>query len=104
MADIVSRRAFLMGMEAAVAAAGGLQASYVTAQESVPWSSGVEAPKLKAPANACDCHMHIYDSRFPVAPTATLRPADATPADYRLLLKRIGLTRNVVVTPSTFGT
>jgi D-galactarolactone isomerase len=104
MADIVSRRAFLMGMEAAVAAAGGLQASYVTAQESVPWSSGVEAPKLKAPANACDCHMHIYDSRFPVAPTATLRPADATPADYRLLQKRIGLTRNVVVTPSTYGT
>jgi predicted TIM-barrel fold metal-dependent hydrolase len=47
--------------------------------------------------------MHIYDSRFPIAPTATLRPADATPDDYRLLQKRIGTSRNVVVTPSTYG-
>ena len=48
--------------------------------------------------------MHIYDSRFPVAPSAKLRPADATVDDYRLLQKRIGTTRNVVVTPSTYGT
>jgi predicted TIM-barrel fold metal-dependent hydrolase len=48
--------------------------------------------------------MHIYDSRFPAAPSATLRPEDATPNDYRLLQKRIGTTRNVVVTPSTYGT
>ena len=48
--------------------------------------------------------MHIYDHRFPVAPNAKLRPADATVDDYRLLQKRIGTTRNVVVTPSTYGT
>jgi predicted TIM-barrel fold metal-dependent hydrolase len=48
--------------------------------------------------------MHIYDGRFPVAPNATLKPADAKPDDYRLLQKRIGTTRNVVVTPSTYGT
>jgi D-galactarolactone isomerase len=48
--------------------------------------------------------MHIYDSRFPAAPNATLRPPDALVADYRLLQKRIGTTRNVIVTPSTYGT
>jgi predicted TIM-barrel fold metal-dependent hydrolase len=48
--------------------------------------------------------MHIYDARFPADPGATLRPADASVDDYRLLQKRIGTTRNVVVTPSTYGT
>jgi predicted TIM-barrel fold metal-dependent hydrolase len=85
-------------------AASGFSASRAQTQQAVPWSSGTEPPKLKAPPNACDCHMHIYDSRFPVAPNAKLRPADATVDDYRLLQKRIGTTRNVVVTPSTYGT
>ena len=85
-------------------AAGGLHASMGQTPQPVPWSSGTEPPKLKAPPNACDCHMHIYDSRFPVAPNAKLRPADATTDDYRLFQKRIGTTRNVVVTPSTYGT
>ena len=84
--------------------AGGLDASMGQTRQTVPWSSGTEPPELKAPPNACDCHMHIYDSRFPVAPYAKLRPGDATPDDYRLLQKRIGTTRNVVVTPSTYGT
>ena len=75
-----------------------------TAAESVKWSAGSEKPKLKAPANACDCHHHIYDARFPVDPKATLRPADALVDDYRALQKRIGTTRNVLVQPSTYGT
>ena len=32
----------------------------------VPNSSGTARPKLQAPDNSCDCHMHIYDGgRFP---------------------------------------
>ncbi len=31
----------------------------------VPNSAGTGRPRLKAPANAADCHMHIYDPRFP---------------------------------------
>jgi predicted TIM-barrel fold metal-dependent hydrolase len=38
-----------------------------------------------------------------VNPRAKLRPGNATVADYRLLQKRIGTTRNVVVQPSTYG-
>ena len=74
------------------------------AASEVPFSAGTRAPKLKVPANACDCHMHFYDRRFPAAANATLRPPDAHVEDYRLLQQRIGTTRNVVVTPSTYGT
>ena len=101
---MIARRDFLKGASvAAMAAVSGLPASDVHAQ-TVPWSAGTEPPKLKAPANACDCHMHIYNARFPVAANATLKPADALVPDYRLLQKRLGTTRNVIVTPSTYGT
>jgi len=91
------------GVMVLATAAGTLRGAPGFAQE-VPWSSGTEAPKLKAPANACDCHMHIYDAKYPVAANATLKPADALVADYKLLQKRIGTSRNVIVTPSTYGT
>jgi predicted TIM-barrel fold metal-dependent hydrolase len=101
----IDRRAFLRGAGlAALAATAGIDIRDSRAQDQVPYSSGTEAPKLKAPANACDCHMHFYNSRYPVAPSATLRPPDALPSDYRLLQKRIGTTRNVIVQPSTYGT
>ena len=101
----IDRRAFLRGAGlAALAATVGIDVRDSRAQDQVPYSSGTEAPKLKAPANACDCHMHFYNSRYPVAPNATLRPPDALPSDYRLLQKRIGTTRNVIVQPSTYGT
>ena len=104
MSDNIARRALLRAMGATVMAAGGFGASQGQTQQPAPWSSGIESPKLEAPPNACDCHMHIYDSRFPVAQNAKLRPPDATAAAYRLLQKRIGTTRTVVVTPSTYGT
>lgn len=91
------------GAMALAAAAGAVRSEQAFAQQ-VPWSSGTESPKLKAPANACDCHMHIYDAKYPTDPKATLKPADALVADYKLLQKRIGTSRNVVVTPSTYGT
>ncbi|MEI9987459.1 MAG: amidohydrolase family protein [Aliidongia sp.] len=61
------------------------------------------AAKHKAPAHAVDCHHHIYDHRWPVDPHSTVRQEDATVADYRLLQKRIGTTRNVVIQPSAYG-
>jgi predicted TIM-barrel fold metal-dependent hydrolase len=48
--------------------------------------------------------MHIYNANYPVAPSATLKPPDALVADYKLLQERLGTSRNVVVTPSTYGT
>jgi D-galactarolactone isomerase len=86
-----------------VAALAATHARPASAQ-SVKWSAGTEAPRLKAPANATDCHHHIYNGKYPVDPKATLRPADALVDDYRALQRRIGTTRNVVVQPSTYGT
>jgi D-galactarolactone isomerase len=101
----IDRREFLKvaGVLATATTSIGIGVHRADAQQ-VPYSTGTEPPKLKAPTNACDCHMHIYDAKYPVAPTATLKPADATVADYKLLQRRIGTTRNVVVTPSTYGT
>jgi D-galactarolactone isomerase len=101
----IDRREFLKvaGVLAMATAGTGIGVCRVDAEQ-VPYSTGTEPPKLKAPANACDCHMHIYDAKYPVASTATLKPADATVADYKLLQRRIDTTRNVVVTPSTYGT
>jgi predicted TIM-barrel fold metal-dependent hydrolase len=71
--------------------------------QQVPWSSGTAPAKTKAPPDAADCHHHIYSSTFKVDPASTLRPGDASVADYRLLQKRIGTSRNVIVQPSTYG-
>jgi predicted TIM-barrel fold metal-dependent hydrolase len=70
--------------------------------DAVPNSSGTEAPKFRTPEDACDCHQHIYDARFPFAqPAAPLLPG-AQVMDYRLLQRRIGTTRNIVVTPAPY--
>ena len=98
------RRELLIAMSAGVAAGiVGAGAGDAAAQQ-VKWSEGTEAPKLKAPANACDCHHHIYDAKYPVDPKSVLRPGDALVEDYRAFQKRIGTSRNVVVQPSTYGT
>ncbi len=52
---------------------------------------------------ACDTHVHFYHSSHPVAPTATLRPANALVADYRAVQAALNLDRVVVVQPTTYG-
>jgi predicted TIM-barrel fold metal-dependent hydrolase len=53
-------------------------------------------------ANACDCHMHVFDDRYPVIDGAVPVPA-ASVAQYRLVQAKLGTTRTVVVAPSTYG-
>jgi len=74
------------------------------AQHNVPYSTGTTAARTPAPANATDCHFHIYDARFPPVPGAPLLPPDATVDNYRALQRRTGTTRGVLVQPSTYGT
>jgi D-galactarolactone isomerase len=64
----------------------------------------LSAAGIRSLAHATDAHHHIYDSRFPAAPGATLQPPDATVDDYRRLQKHIGIIRHVAVQPSTYGT
>ena len=58
---------------------------------------------LAIPAHACDCHLHIYDARFPQTADAAALQALATVNEYRLLQKRLGTTRAIVVTPRNYG-
>jgi predicted TIM-barrel fold metal-dependent hydrolase len=71
----------------------------------VPNSAGDRPPRLAAPENACDCHMHIYDAaRFaPLRPAARMQ-AQASAAEYRLLQRRLGTRRVVIVTPAVYET
>jgi D-galactarolactone isomerase len=102
-----SRREFLALIPCMVAGVSALAhgATVTSAQGvAVKWSKGTELPQLKVPANATDCHHHIYDpARFPYDPKAMLKPGAATVADYRMLQKRLGTTRNVIVQPSTYA-
>ncbi len=101
----IRRRIFLQGAGiAALAGARVLQSSGAAAQVPVPNSVGTDAPKLKAPAGATDCHMHIYDpGRFYMPPNTRIAPSQATVAEYKLLQKRIGTTRVVIVTPRNYA-
>ena len=83
------RRAVLGGM-AAAPFAGTAQAAW-------------EKVSFKVPDGACDCHHHIYDTSWAYAPTAVLKPPPATAADYRRYQARIGTSRSVAVTPSTYA-
>ncbi len=103
---MIARRTFIKGasMAAITATTSGLHVGQGHAQQ-VPNSAGTEPPKLKAPANAADCHMHIYDpARFPMPPNPRPAPTNATVEEYRLLQKRIGTTRVVIVQPRNYAT
>ena len=52
---------------------------------------------------ACDCHMHLYDERWPLAPTATFKPPNAPVAAYRQVQRALGLERVVLVQPTGYG-
>jgi D-galactarolactone isomerase len=103
----ILRRTFLAGAGLAAVAASVRPGNAQHTLHVVPNSAGTEAPKLKAPANACDCHMHIYDGeRFPPArpgPQSRMQ-SNASVADYRLLQRRTGTTRTVIVTPAAYVT
>ena len=78
-ARAIGRRHLLKGAAAAaLSAARVLTSSKVKAQATVPNSTGTDLPKFKAPANAADCHMHIYDpARFPMPPNPRVAPMNA---------------------------
>ena len=74
--ELWNRRDMLKMMSVATAGAltGCAPGAMTTQTGPVKFSAGTATPKSKAPANATDCHHHVYNSKFPVDPTATLRP------------------------------
>ncbi|AOB29982.1 amidohydrolase [Bordetella sp. H567] len=64
----------------------------------------MKTPRLKAPAGACDCHMHVYElSRYPLASTATFPPPEASWDDYVRLRDSLGLARALIVQATGYG-
>src|SRR5271169_7262332 len=60
-------------------------------------------PQLHLPPGACDCHMHVYEDRYPLVPQATFKPPHAPLADYLQVQRALGLSRAVVVQPNGYG-
>jgi len=104
----VGRRTFIKGAGITfLTASGVLRVPESGASQEVPNSSGAEQPALKAPANAADCHVHIFDqSRFQPPPEGlgARMPSNDSAQDYRLLQKRNRTTRVVFVTPRSYVT
>lgn len=96
----INRRAALAGLATLAAP----EAVFAQSAPAIPHSKGTEKPKLVLPANAIDCHIHFYHSKYPMISNAIRRSADAVLADYRLLQQRLGMSRVVIVTPSAYGT
>ena len=64
-----------------------------------------QRPRRRAPAGACDSHMHIFGpaTRYPYIDARDYTPADALMADYRAMCDTLGIARTVVVQPSIYG-
>jgi D-galactarolactone isomerase len=60
-------------------------------------------PRLETPAGACDCHMHIYDDRYPTVSTAAFPNPSAPLPEYRKVQRQLRLERVIVVQPSGYG-
>jgi D-galactarolactone isomerase len=57
---------------------------------------------LNAPPGACDCHMHVYDDRYPANPRWPIPPPSAPAAAYRQVQRQLGMPRAVVVQPNAY--
>ena len=58
------------------------------------------------PPNSCDCHVHVIGpkGRFPLPANRRYTPSDATAGELAAMLKRLGMTRVVIIQPSFYGT
>ena len=52
---------------------------------------------------ACDCHIHVFEDHWPLAPTATFKPPHAPAAAYREVQRALGLSRVIVVQPTGYA-
>ena len=89
ISGIATRRRSFLGGLAALPLAG-------------PALAQLARPGFTPPNGACDCHHHIYDTRWTYAPESVLRPPPATVADYRAYQRRLGISRSIIVTPSSY--
>ena len=63
------------------------------------------SPRLKAPAGACDSHIHLFGpaDKYPFAANSPYTSRDALPETFIALQERLGLSRAVIVSPGGYG-
>lgn len=68
-------------------------------------SQPATAVNFTIPANACDCHTHIFGdpAKFPYWPGRAYTPETALPEEMFALHRALHIERVVVVTPSVYG-
>jgi predicted TIM-barrel fold metal-dependent hydrolase len=71
-----------------------------------PPRSDTQKPKFAVPANACDCHAHIFGpvTKYPYSEVRSFTPPDASPDAFLKMLGTVGIGRMVVVQASCYGT
>jgi D-galactarolactone isomerase len=58
---------------------------------------------MMACPDACDCHVHVFEDSYPLAPIATFKPPHSPASAYRAVQQALGLSRVVVVPPTGCG-
>jgi predicted TIM-barrel fold metal-dependent hydrolase len=98
---MISRRGILKGLAVASAAALLRPANSAPAIASQP----ATPVNFDVPANACDCHTHIFDpAHFPFAASRTYTPEPASVRELLSMHRALHLDRVVIVQPSVYGT
>jgi 2-pyrone-4,6-dicarboxylate lactonase len=62
-------------------------------------------PKLKAPPNACDTHIHLFGpaAKYPFAADSPYIAHDALPEHFFALADKLGMSTGVIVSPGGYG-
>jgi len=76
------------------------------AASALPRASRAASALPEMPAGAIDCHNHVMGSlaKYPYTAERTYTPPEATVAQLRALRTQVHTARNVLVTPSVYGT
>ena len=63
----------------------------------------MQATQNKTYAGACDCHVHIYEDKYPMVPNVAWLPPHLPVSIYQDVQQAVGLSRAVIVQPSAYG-
>ena len=62
-----------------------------------------ESPKSALPAHSCDTHFHIFDAPSQQVSMRSYTAPYAPLSEYKLLQRKLGFERSVIVQPSVYG-
>lgn len=63
----------------------------------------MQATQNKTYPGACDCHVHIYEDKYPIVPNVAWLPPHLPVSTYRDVQTAVGLSRAIIVQPSAYG-